>query len=213
MTDTKINIAQRAFALFLRYGIKSVTMDDIARELAMSKKTLYQFFENKNDLLTQIMKMEEEHDRVCTEHIAATTENAIDEVMGYARHGMEEMAKTMSAHSAIYDLQKYYREIWDNMEKRMNDRIYTATKTNIERGIREGLYRPEVDADVIAKLYVSKLMSLIDDSVFPFDQYHRQRLFKSYLDYHIHGIATPEGLALMEEKWKTLTTEQNFAKP
>jgi AcrR family transcriptional regulator len=198
--DIKNTILQKALLLFFRYGLKSVTMDDIARELAISKKTLYQFFENKNDLLTQIMEIENEKDATITCQIIHKSSDALDELLGHAQHAIGELSKLMSSSTMIYDFQKYYREIWSKFENEMNNRIYEGTKNNIERGIREGLYRADVDADIIAKLYVSKMMCFVDEDMFPSKKYDKVKLFKQYLIYHIHGIATAKGLKKLEER-------------
>lgn len=202
--ETKNNILQKVTALFFRYGIKSVTMDDIARELGMSKKTLYQFFENKNDMLMQIFQLEEERDIEMTRCVLADAHNAVEELMGFAKHGVEEFAKIMSSSTIVYDLQKYYRDIWESFEIGMHQRIYDGTKANIERGKKEGLYRMDIDAEIIAKFYVRQLMSFIDEDSFPTKHYNKVQLFTQFLIYHIHGIATPKGIALFEDKMKAL---------
>ena len=199
-TEIKNTILEKALTLFFRYGIKSVTMDDIARELSISKKTLYQFFENKNDLLAQIFAIESNKDEALTNCIVKESSNALDELFGHAQHGIGELSKLMSSPWMIYDFQKYYREIWSNFEKAMNERIYLHTKNNIERGKKEGLYRMDVDADIIAKLYVSKMLCFIDEDMFPVKKYDKVKLFKQYLIYHIHGIATTKGLKKLEER-------------
>ncbi len=203
MIETRAAILQRTEILFFKYGIKSVTMDDIARELGMSKKTLYQFFDNKNDLLAQIMQTAENQDVEIMKHSFTHSKDAIDEVFNIAKHAIAELSKLMSAQAILYDLKKYYRDIWDTFEKAMNDRIYNSTKLNLERGKNEGLYRVEVDTDIIAKLYVSKMMCIVDDDMFPIKQYDKVKLFKQYLVYHIHGIATAKGLKKLEERLDT----------
>ena len=203
-TEIKNNILLKVTVLFFKYGIKSVTMDDIARELGMSKKTLYQFFENKNDLLAQIMVCETERDIKMMHFVLTNSENAVDELMGFAKHGLEEFAKMKTSPTIMYDLQKYYRDIWQQFETGINERMYEGTKNNIERGKQEGLYRTEMDADIIAKLYVGQMMSLINEDVFPSKSYDKIRLFLQYLIYHIYGIATPKGIALFEAKMKEI---------
>ena len=202
--DLKNNILQRTQALFFKYGIKSVTMDDVARELGISKKTLYQFFDNKNDLLEQVMLNEEARDIEMTQSIPLVSDNAIDELIGYVKHGVEEFARLMPSTTIVYDLQKYYRDIWTKFETGMNQRILEGTKNNIRRGQNEGLYRIDMDADIIAKLYVSKMMCLIDEDMFPSKTFNKVHLFQQYMIYHVHGIATPKGIELFEMKMKAI---------
>ncbi len=202
--EIKNNILQKVTALFFKYGIKSVTMDDIARELGMSKKTLYQFFENKNDLITQMFQHEEQCDIEMTKVILANADNALDELMGFAKHGIDEFAKIMSSPTIVYDLQKYYRDIWDTFAAGINNRVYDGTKVNLERGKKEGLYRMDIDSEIVARFYVSQLMSMIDEDSFSSKKFDKVKLFTQYLIYHIHGIATPNGIALFEQKMKAL---------
>ncbi len=200
MSETRKIILQRTEALFFKYGIKSVTMDDISRELGMSKKTLYQYFENKNDLLAQIMKLHEEHDINVLERCTVEATDAIDELLKIAQHATVEIGKMMSAQTTVYDMQKYYRDIWNQFEQGMNQRVFLGTKDNIERGKKEGLYRENVDAEVIAKLYACKMFSIINEDVFPIYEYNKLRLFKQHLLYHIYGVATPKGIKLFEKR-------------
>jgi TetR/AcrR family transcriptional regulator, cholesterol catabolism regulator len=200
MPETRKLILQRTEALFFKYGIKSVTMDDISRELGMSKKTLYQYFENKIDLLSQIMKLHEEHDITVLEKCTVEATDAIDEMLKIAQHATVEIGKMMSAQTTVYDMQKYYRDIWLGFEKGMNKRVFLCMKDNIERGKKEGLYRENVDAEVIAKLYVSKMFSIINEDMFPIHEYNKLRLFKQHLLYHIYGVATPKGIKLFEKR-------------
>ena len=203
MAETRTAILQRTEILFFKYGIKSVTMDDIARELGISKKTLYQFFDNKNDLLAQIMEVAEKRDIERIEYCFKHSKDAIDEILNIAKYVVEDLSKLMSSQAIIYDLKKYYREIWDNLERNMNASVYNGTKQNLERGKKEGLYRTDMDTDIIAKLYVSKMMCFIDEDMFPSKNYDKIKLFTQYLVYHIRGVATTKGLKKLEEQLDT----------
>ena len=196
--DLKNSILQKTENLFLKYGIKSVTMDDIARELGISKKTLYQFFENKTDLLRQMAELHVQRDIEATVRFQTQSKNALEELLSFAQHAMNEITKFASP-TAIYDFQKYYPEIWKIFEDFQNKNFYNHVKTNLERGIKEGLFREDLDADIIAKLYVSKTICVIDEEMFPHRQYDKVRLFKQYFYYHIRGIATAKGLKLLEK--------------
>jgi TetR/AcrR family transcriptional regulator, cholesterol catabolism regulator len=190
-------ILDKCRILFMRYGIKSMTMDDVARELGMSKKTLYQFFENKADLVRNIAEKNTQRDIEFTKDLQTRAVNALDEMFQVAAYVIEEMAEIMSP-TAIYDLQKYYPELWADFEKFQNEQIHGHIRHNIERGISEGLYRSDLDADIIAKLYVTKTMCFVDESIFPMKIYDKRVLFYQFLSYHIRGIATPKGLKVFE---------------
>lgn len=194
----KDNILIKTEQLFLKYGIKSVTMDDIARELSISKKTLYQFFDNKVDLLRQMTEKHIERDMEAMCAIRQHSKNALEELFKVAQHAMREISR-FSSPNTIFDLQKYYPETWKTFEDFQSNNIYKHVKDNLERGITEGVYRDDLDADIIAKLYVSKTLCVVDEVTFPTAEYDKVRLFKQFFYYHIRGIATQKGLKLLEK--------------
>jgi TetR/AcrR family transcriptional regulator, cholesterol catabolism regulator len=205
--ELKESILKKAEILFFKYGVKSVTMDDIARELGMSKKTLYQFFENKIDMLSQMTDHQMVQDRLALASLKGHSKNALEELLGFARHALKEISKFTSP-TIIFDLQKYYPEIWKKFEDFQDEIIYKFVKENIDRGISESLYRDDLDADIIAKLYVTKTMCVIDEEMFPTRQYDKVKLFKQYFYYHIRGIATTKGLKLLEKYISEFTPEK-----
>ncbi len=174
-------------------------MDDVARELNISKKTLYQFYENKADLLSSITDLNEKKDREAMTRILSESKDAIDEMFGIARYVTSEIMQIISP-TALFDLQKYYPEIWAKF-KEFNARfIYEHISNNIQRGIQEGLYRENINADIIAKLYVGKTHCVVDEDMFPSRTYDKLTLFKQYFAYHIHGIATAKGLKVLDKR-------------
>ncbi|HMQ45928.1 MAG TPA: TetR/AcrR family transcriptional regulator [Saprospiraceae bacterium] len=195
--DLKQQILEKSFDLFMRYGIKSITMDDIAKELGISKKTLYQYVENKTDLIEQIFHRHIDEEKQAIDAIRQHSSDAIDEMLGIAKHVINEL-RTVSA-NVLYDLQKYYPPTWAMMEGLQKKHIFTVIKENLERGIRQGLYRANLNADIIAKLYVGKAMLLIDDDFFPLQNYNISDLYREYIYYHIHGIASAKGQQLLEK--------------
>lgn len=193
--DSKMNILQGASAMFLRYGIKSVTMDDIAREIGISKKTLYQYVENKADLIEQAMQIfiDEEKDMIVQIHERA--DDAIHEMVILTKH-ITQMLREMPI-GLIYDLQKYYRKCWEMMDSYKRTHLYGVIKTNIDRGIEQGVYRGDINSDIIAKLYVGKTSAITNEDIFPLRNYKKDILFRQYISYHLHGIASSKGLKLL----------------
>jgi TetR/AcrR family transcriptional regulator, cholesterol catabolism regulator len=194
--DTEKKIMTAIEQLFLRYGVKSVTMDDISRQLGMSKKTLYQYVDNKADLIKKVMQQHIETEQEAMSQIRQQAKDAIDEMLGIARY-VTQMLREMSP-STVYDLHKHYRETWDMVESFHQQHIYNFIKTNLENGVKEGLYRSDFDADIIAKLYVAKTMLIVNEDVFPLRNYNKEKLFKALLVYHIHGVASAKGLKKLE---------------
>ena len=188
---------EKIFRLFSQYGIKSITMDDISRELGISKKTLYQYVENKSDLIEQLFQQQMEEEKAMMGRIHQQSSDAIDELLKIARYVMQQLRELSS--TTVYDLQKYYPGTWKQMEALHQQHVYTLMKENLERGIREGVYRSDVNLDIVAKLCVGKSSLIADEELFPIRDYNMSHLYREYINYHIHGIASPKGLQVLEK--------------
>lgn len=197
MDHQKQQILSQAEALFMRFGIKSVTMDDLAREMGVSKKTLYQFVENKADLINQILLNHVQDETACIEEVVHTGSNALKVMLGIAKFAEQRLGRISP--TVVYDLKKYYREGWELIETLHRQHVYAVIKGNIEKGITEGLYREDVSPDIIAKLYVGKTFLLVDEDIFPQRDYERGKLFREFLMYHLRGIVSPKGAKTLEK--------------
>ena len=195
--DARGQILMQARELFMRYGIRSVTMDDIARELGMSKKTLYQHVPNKTDLIERIIEQHIQQEKACIREFSETARDAIDEILMIARYVIQ-MLRQMKP-TTMFDLKKYYRAIWDKMDRFHSLHTYDVIRRNIERGVAQGYYREQVDADIIAKLYVGKTMFMTDEAMFPMRTYDRDRLFLEFIHYHLRGILSEKGLRQLKK--------------
>ncbi len=195
--DLRNQILEKSEALFLRYGLRSVTMEDIARQLGISKKTLYQFVENKMDLVSQIMLAHIENEKALIEEVRINSNDAIEEMLKIAKYGIQQLRKLSPA--VMYDLQKYYQHLWQMLQKLHRVHIHSLIKENIERGIEQGIYRADVHPDILAKIYVMSTMSVVDEEVFPAKNYNKENLFVEFIKYHIHGIASSKGLKLYKK--------------
>jgi AcrR family transcriptional regulator len=191
------NILKQAESLFMKYGVKSVTMDDIVREMGISKKTLYQLYDNKAALIKQVIcnHLEDEHCQF--ENLHASSANAIEEILKVARHVVQQLKHISS--NVVFDLRKYYRESYDLLESMNRKYVYQSIRSNIEWGQKEGLYLADIDADIISKLYSARAFMITDETLFPESQYDKEKLLKQYFFYHIRGIASKKGLELLEE--------------
>ncbi len=194
--ELKQQVLDKSKSLFMRYGIKSVTMDDIAREMGISKKTLYQVVENKSDLIEQIFQCHIEEEKKDIDHICQEAGDAVEEMLRIADYVLRKLREMPPA--AVYDLRKYYRGTWKQVEALHQRYIYQLIRDNLERGMAQGVYRGTLNPDIIAKLYVGKASLVTDEETFPLSDYNIAELFQQYIDYHIHGIASPRGLKLLE---------------
>lgn len=182
--------------LFMRYGLKSVSMDDIARKLGISKKTIYQYVENKTELIEQIFSLKFEEDTREMQTIRNNSKDAIEEILKVASQVIHYL-RTISP-TTVYDLQKYYGSVWRQFETQHKMYFFNLMRENLARGIKQGLYRSDLDADIIAKLCVGKTSLLVDEDIFPMQQFKPEDLYREHMIYHIHGIATPKGRAILE---------------
>jgi TetR/AcrR family transcriptional regulator, cholesterol catabolism regulator len=184
--------------LFKTYGIRSVSMDDIARELGMSKKTLYEFFDNKADLLSTAL------DTVLKEFTAwyATLKelnlNAIDELLQISIRVNEEYAKFSP--SNIYDLKKYYPQVIKEHISSEKQVTYTVVVENLEKGIAGNIYRSELDINLVAELYVQKIAALHSGDFCVDPTITFEMVFEIMFENHIRGIVNQDGLEYFEQR-------------
>lgn len=188
-----------ASELFFQYGIRSVSMDDIARQLGISKKTLYQHVENKADLVEKTMMVHNQHMiNQFTEIINDDHNNAIDELVEIAKINNAMLKKTNP--STIYDLKKYHKKCWDVIEKVHDEIIFNIISKNIEQGIEQGLYREDINIQIITKFYAAQIDLIIDTQVFSPTEFQMADVYIEFLKYHIFGIATTKGAKYLNEK-------------
>jgi TetR/AcrR family transcriptional regulator, cholesterol catabolism regulator len=200
-TMSRTEILERAKELFMQYGIKSITMDDLAREMGISKKTLYQHVENKTDLIERIIHQHIHDEKKCLSEIPEKARDAIEQVLMIAHHVIQ-ILRSMRP-TTMFDLKKYYHDCWNMMDEFQEKYMYKMIRNNIEQGVEEGLYRDNLDSDIVAKLYVGKTMLLTDEKLFPMREYDRDKLFTEYIQYHLRGIVSEKGM----EQLKTYQPE------
>lgn len=195
--DQKEKILSAAESLFLRYGVKSVSMDDLSKKLGISKKTLYRFIENKKDLIYQVVKQHIQQEENTIKEITKKSGDAVEEMMGIAQYVI--MILQQMQPSLLYDLKKYYQDSWHLFETLHLSFVESCIRKNIHRGIREGYYRKQIDPEIISKIYVSRSLLVADEQLFPSTLFGKEDLFKEYIIYHIHGIASKKGLERLNQ--------------
>lgn len=195
--QVKDKILEGAEKLFFQYGVRSVSMDDVARELSMSKKTLYQYFTNKDELVSEMARayMLQEKGEYC--NIANTTKNAIEELFNISvclREHMEKMNPSL-----MYDLQKYHASAWQHFLDYKNEFIRGTVIENIRRGKKEGHYRSEIDEEILSILRVETIQMVFNESVFPKAKFHFPTVQMQVFDHFVHGLLTEKGTQLYKQ--------------
>lgn len=193
----KINdILFKVASLFRKYGIKSITMDDISRELGISKKTLYLYFTDKTDLVNKVTDFEIDRIKECFVSVTAFGTNAISELFEVNRFMIEMMKR--NSPSFEYDLKKYYPDIFQKVLLNRRKGMIDSVLANLRRGKEEGLYRAELKEDIITKLQISRLENIYSDVMFKIEDYGAENIFKEMFIYHIRGIANEAGIKYLE---------------
>jgi len=188
---------KRVEDLFLRLGIKSITMDDVARELGISKKTLYTFVESKDDLVKKMLERHIGQEKNECEIMFRTAQNAIEEMFFVIESNTQQMAQMKA--NIVHDLQKYHRDAWEMMSEFQRGFLYKVVRSNLERGVREGLYRDDFDIDIITRLHISSSFQLFDETIFPHNVFKRDVIFKEYLMHYLHGILSEKGRKFLQK--------------
>jgi AcrR family transcriptional regulator len=191
----KEDILKKAMDMFLVYGYKSVTMDDIAAEMGISKKTIYQHFANKNDLV-----------EAATMHLFDFISTGIDNLRAEKKNSIEEMYAIRSflrQHlndeklMPFHQLQKFFPKIFACLRSKQFEKVNGCMIDNIQRGIQDGLYRPEINVDFISRIYFTGLTGIKDSEIFPQSANEINDLTRQYLEYHLRAITTPKGLEVL----------------
>lgn len=191
------DIIIKAGELFVKYGIKSMTMDDISKHLGMSKKTLYQFVKNKKDLVKKVMNLQIQNQQGCICDMHDGKGNAIDKFMSIGSFVSEHIRALHP--SVIFDLKKYHPEAWGVLNKHKEEFIYATIKENLEEGMAEGLYREDLKPELVARLYLAMTNSLLDPELFPSLTFAKE-LHKEMTKYHIRAVLSKNGIEYIKTK-------------
>ena len=154
-TETSERIRQKAHDLFMQYGLRSVSMDDIANGLGISKKTIYQYYEDKDSLVDAVVHSIIQYNQSCCEIDRKSSDNAIHEIF-LAMEFMMEIFRSMNA-SLLFDMQKYHPNAFQQFSRHKNDYLYGVIKDNLLRGVKEELYRPEIKIDILSRFRVESV--------------------------------------------------------
>ena len=199
----KSKIINKALDLFLRIGFKTLTVDDIANEMRISKRTIYEHFPKKHDLVEAV-----------TNHLFENISNGIDEIFALNKNPIEELfvikdfvMKNLKNEntSPFYQLQKYYPQIYETLMSRKFAKMNNGLLNNLENGIKQHFYRDDINLKLISRFYFSGIKSIQNAELFNPIQFSPLEVQKAYLEYHLRAICTPKGIDYLET---IITTEK-----
>lgn len=198
--EVKERIMLEADDLFIRYGIKTITMDDIAKHMGISKKTIYQYFKNKNNLVEQLTALKMEAQVQMLKIVSNKSNNAIEEILNVLE-AMEQMVSRVTP-AVYYDLQKYHPKAWIIFKTFRDEYAFGKIKENLRRGIAEGYYRKDMDVDIIAQVRLILIDLAFSPQHFTPDRFDIRQVLIQLTDHYMHGISTLKGHKLINKYLK-----------
>ena len=195
--DTKERIVQHARDLFVRLGIRSVSMDDIAGQIGVSKKTLYQHFEDKDELVERVVEFEtirmQDECHVCS----TTAENAVEEIFKTMEMVMQHF-RNMNP-MVLFDLHKFHGNAYTKFMEYKNIFLLDFISTNLKRGVSEGYFRQDIKIDILAKFRLESMMLAFNMEAFPPAKYNVAEVTITMIETFLYGLATASGFKLIEQ--------------
>ena len=208
--DIKERILGKAADLFLRYGIRSITMDEIATQLGISKKTIYQFFTDKDDMVSAVIDQEiRKNEEECV-LFRQQAENAVHQIF-MAQESVEEMLKYTNP-LMVYDLEKHHPRAFKRLKEFKYQFLYQVLMDNLQWGMEEEVYRPDLQKDIVVKARIEAAFLVFNPDVYPHSRYKVAEVAFELAILFLHSIATDSGRALIGnytiERNKKLSHEQ-----
>jgi TetR/AcrR family transcriptional regulator, cholesterol catabolism regulator len=195
--DNRDRIIEGAAELFRSYGIKTVTMDSLANHLGMSKRTIYEVFSDKDELLIGVMKRMAERQRELVKKVLDESENAIVAIFTLLKFNRDHLQSMSPAFQA--DMKRFHHEAL--MKKAENYEIpdHKNNQQVFERGIKEKLFRKDINPDLVNRCFDFMGRSVMNNDLYPFDQYSRHEVIANVLINYLRGISTAQGLELINK--------------
>lgn len=195
--DTKHRILQASFELFSRFGIKSVTMDDIAKHLSMSKKTIYQFFRDKDEVVHTLLEQRLLLDCAEFEEISKKAPNVVEEVFSHMKK-LHKMFLNANP-NMYYDLRKHHPRTWQLVTNFRNDTGLGTVVRALEKGKSDGLVRPDVNSQILARLRMEEIELGFNPTIFPPDQHTIIDVQIAMVEHFLYGVCTLKGHKLINK--------------
>lgn len=206
-SDTKQRIKQAANDLVMQYGIRSVSMDDIAANLGMSKKTIYLYFKDKDELVDEIVDDIIVNNRYECNADRDRAENAIHEIF-LVMDMMAEMFAVMNP-GILFDMQKYHPATFKKFLKHKNEYLYNVCRENLERGIQEELYRPELAVDILCRYRVETMFIPFNPDFQQSLKYNLAKIEEEIIIHFLFGLVSLKGYKLVMKYWQQRETKKN----
>ncbi len=198
-------ILKETLALYKKMGIRAVTMDFVAEHLGMSKRTLYELFPNKNDLINACLSLAIEERKAKAQEIISQSEHIIETFILFMRFRINELNQVNPLF--IYDLKKYHPEVSCQKTAEFNSNMESNIRKFIEMGKNQKLFREDVDSEIASKIVLEQINIIQNDQLFPYDKFPPSKLFEQVTINFIRGIATLDGLTVIDKYYEKHKSE------
>ncbi len=205
MTAVQERILQKANDQFRKFGIRAVTMDEIALQSGISKKTIYQYFKDKDELVDAVMMITFEDNHSKCKSCCQDSTNAIEEIFLLMKNIGEDFRNLNPI--ILLDMKKFHNRTFEKFQQHLHQNITKMILDNLERGISEGLYRKNMDIEVIARFRMASIWILFDQEIFPYPKFEIGKVFTEILQLFLYGLVTPKGYQLIE-KYQIINTKK-----
>jgi AcrR family transcriptional regulator len=195
--EKEIAIIEQVSQVYLKKGVKSITMDDMAKELRISKKTLYKYVKNRAELVKKSVYFHVLKEQKLVEEIQAKELNPIQETREIASYVIDTLSKINPV--VHYDLEKYFPDSWQLLNKYFSGFVYNSILINLENGQKSGVYRENFSPEIIAKLFISKIDSTFDAEMFPQERFTFVQVYIDFIQHHLYGIVSEKGSKILNK--------------
>jgi len=189
-------IIDHSITQFMSYGFKSVSMDDLSTQMGISKKTIYKYFDGKEELISSCLKDYLRQEEQLLQHLEQSSVDAVEDMIRTSEHFMNTFREMRSGN--LYELQKYYKSVWLQIVDWESQFIKQRMSNNLKRGISEGLYRDNIDPEIISDLYVQNIYNIVSNTK-KYEKLGLDRTLRQHILYHLHGILSVSGIAQVEK--------------
>jgi TetR/AcrR family transcriptional regulator, cholesterol catabolism regulator len=194
--EVKEKIIEEGTRQFLRYGIRNVTMDGIAAALGMSKRTVYETFKDKTELVHTCLDTLKHKHKERNQEIISTSQNVLETIFSFMQEGI----KAMNAINPVFfrDMKKIYPQKWNNMQEENEKESFNLATKLLQKGIEEGLFRKDINIPIVAKLFHEQMNLLADEKIFPREEYNYADVFQNLTINFMRGLSTKKGIELID---------------
>lgn len=204
MSEVPIEYIKKTCEMFKTFGIRSVTMDDVSRELGISKKTLYSHFTDKSELVEIIVDREFHEKLIEITTAMSNKENAIEELFEFYRIQVKIISQQKP--NFLYDLKKYYPQHFENFNIQKKNKMMNLILNNLKRGKKEDLYRKDLDEDIAARLHIARVETIMISGQFSMEELTSPDFFVEVFKYHIYAIVSKKGREIVDNNIERIIT-------